>query len=63
VSGPALAARLRRFCPSLATIYFATAGATECEGVLVRPFTRDDLLAALAAQAATRSEDLATSAS
>lgn len=45
--GPALAARLRRHCPTLAAVYFAKAGTPEREGVLVRPFTRDDLLAAL----------------
>ena len=47
VSGPALAAQLRRHCPELAAVYFANPGSTECEGVLVRPFTRDDLLEAL----------------
>ncbi len=47
VSGPALASQLRRYCPELATVYFANPGSTECEGVLVRPFTRDDLLEAL----------------
>ena len=31
------------------TVYFANPGTHECEGLLVRPFTRDDLLAALAA--------------
>jgi len=47
-SGPVLAEKLRRHCPSLATVFFANHGSVECEGVLVRPFTRDDLLAALA---------------
>ena len=47
-SGPALAAKLRRHRPELAAVYFAKCGTTECEGVLVRPFTSDDLLAALA---------------
>jgi CheY-like chemotaxis protein len=47
VSGPALATQLRRHYPELAAIYFAKPGTHECEGVLVRPFTRDDLLAAL----------------
>lgn len=51
VSGPALAERLRRHCPGLATVYFANSGTPECGGVIVRPFTRDDLLAALAAAA------------
>jgi CheY-like chemotaxis protein len=66
VSGPALAARLRRFCPSMAAIFFAPPGATECEGVLVRPFSKIDLLAASAvarARAAVASESFATSAS
>jgi CheY-like chemotaxis protein len=66
VSGPALAARLRRFCPSLATVFFAPHGATECDGVLVRPFSRIDLLAASAvarARAAIAPESVATSAS
>lgn len=48
MSGPALAARLRRLCPGIRAIYFAGAGTHECEGVLVRPFTRDDLLVTLA---------------
>jgi CheY-like chemotaxis protein len=48
MSGPALATRLRRLCTGLRAIYFAGAGTHECEGVLVRPFTRDDLLATLA---------------
>ena len=47
VSGPALAARLRRHCPEMATVYVAKSGTPECEGVLVRPFTRDDLVNAL----------------
>jgi DNA-binding NtrC family response regulator len=49
LSGPALSARLARHCPEMRTVYFANPGTHECEGVLVRPFTRDDLLAALAA--------------
>lgn len=52
LSGPALADRLRRHCPALATVYFGNSGTPDCEGVLVRPFTRDDLLAALSAAAA-----------
>ena len=48
VSGPALAERLRRHHPALQTVYLAKVGTPECEGVLVRPFTRDDLLAGLA---------------
>jgi CheY-like chemotaxis protein len=48
VSGPQLAARLQRLCPGIRSVYVASPGAHECEGVLVRPFTRDDLLATLA---------------
>ena len=44
VSGPALAERLRRHCADMRTVFFAKSGTPECEGVLVRPFTRDDLL-------------------
>ena len=47
VSGPVLAERLRRRCPRLRSIYLAKAGTPECEGILVRPFTRDDLVARL----------------
>jgi DNA-binding response OmpR family regulator len=44
VSGPVLAERLRRRCPGLVSLYLARAGTPECEGVLVRPFSRDDLV-------------------
>ncbi|MEO5894768.1 MAG: response regulator [Vicinamibacterales bacterium] len=44
ISGPALTERLRRRCPAMRAIFFARSGTPECEGVLVRPFTRDDLL-------------------
>lgn len=47
VSGPVLAERLRRRCPGLRSVYLARAGTPECEGILVRPFTRDDLVAKL----------------
>jgi CheY-like chemotaxis protein len=47
VSGPALAARLRRLSPEMSAVYFGNAGTAECQGVIVRPFTRDDLLAAV----------------
>lgn len=49
VSGPALAERLRRHCPDLRVVYFAKSGTPECDGVIVRPFTRDDLLRMLPA--------------
>ena len=44
MSGPALTERLRRDHPDMQAVYFAAAGTSDCEGVLVRPFTRDDLL-------------------
>ena len=47
MSGPALAERLRRDNPQMGTVYFGSAGTRECEGILVRPFTGDDLLRAL----------------
>ena len=46
-SGPALAQRMRRHCPDLQALYFAKSGTPECDNVLVRPFTRDDLLTRL----------------
>ena len=50
VSGPALARRMLRHSPSLRAIYLARPGTTyESQNVLVRPFTRDDLLMRLAA--------------
>ena len=49
MSGPALAAKLRRHNPGLGTVYFGNAGTRECDGVLVRPFTSDDLMRALVA--------------
>lgn len=53
MSGPALAARVRRHSPGVATVYFASAGTHECEGILVRPFTSDDLMGALLSARAT----------
>ena len=48
-SGPALAERLRRYFPQMHTLYFANPGTlAERDGnVLVRPFSRDELLARL----------------
>jgi DNA-binding response OmpR family regulator len=43
-SGPALAATLRRHHPRLRVVYFADAGTPAADGVIVRPFTRDDLV-------------------
>jgi len=51
-SGPALARRMRRFNPNLRAIFIARRGvAAAAEGVLVRPFTRHELLACLQADA------------
>jgi CheY-like chemotaxis protein len=44
--GPDLAERLRRYNPDLRALYLGLEGVTtEVENVLVRPFTRDDLVA------------------
>lgn len=55
VSGPALAARLRRQHPTLEAVYLGQAGASERQDVLGRPFTREQLVSAVtdAAAAAT----------
>lgn len=53
MSGPALAERLRRHNPDLRTVYLAQPGTSACAGVLVRPFTREELLAELALPRAT----------
>ena len=48
LSGPSLAGQLRRHCPALSVIYLGNPGTPEgVEHVLVRPFTRDDLLQSL----------------
>lgn len=47
VSGPALAGRLRRHHPDLQAIFIADAGTATGDGVLVRPFTIEDLLGRL----------------
>lgn len=52
ISGPALAERLRRHHPALEAVFFAQPGARECDGVIVRPFTRDELLKAVGRAAA-----------
>lgn len=50
MSGPALAELLRRRQPGVRVVYMANAGTPEgLEHVLVRPFTRDDLLGRIAA--------------
>ena len=47
ISGPNLAERVRRHHPALRAAYFANSGTPECDSVIVRPFTRDDLLSRL----------------
>ena len=46
-TGAALADRLRRYQRDLPVVYLAGAGTPESVGVVVRPFTRDDLVRAL----------------
>jgi hypothetical protein len=52
-SGRSLAATLRHYHPRLRALYFGKAGAPPADGVIVRPFTRDDLLVELEAVGAT----------
>lgn len=47
LSGPELAARLRRHHPALQTLFFANVGTPERQGIVVRPFTHGDLLDAI----------------
>ena len=50
LSGPALAELLRRHHPRMRVVYMANPGTPEgIDDVVVRPFTRDDLLARIAA--------------
>jgi DNA-binding response OmpR family regulator len=45
LSGPSLVEQLRRHCPRLSAIFLGNPGTPEdIEHVLVRPFTREDLL-------------------
>lgn len=49
ISGPSLAQLLRRYHPALRAVFMANTGTPEgLEHVVVRPFTRDDLLARIA---------------
>lgn len=43
-TGPELAQRLRRYRADLPAVFLANAGTREAEGLVVRPFTRDDLV-------------------
>ena len=53
-SGPALAERLRRYYPQMQAIYFANPGTILNAGnILVRPFSRDELLSRVRAFAAS----------
>ena len=47
MSGPSLAERLRRHRPLLQAVYLGHPGAPPCERLLVRPFTRDELVSAV----------------
>ncbi len=49
MTGAALADRLRRNHTALRSLFIADAGTTKDDGLLVRPFTRDDLLAEMGA--------------
>jgi DNA-binding response OmpR family regulator len=54
ISGPALVQLLRKRHPGLRAVFMANPGTPEgLEHVVVRPFTRDDLLARIAATSAT----------
>jgi DNA-binding response OmpR family regulator len=49
MTGHSLTTRLRRYHPGIQAVYFGNSGSAPSEDVLVRPFTRDDLLARLRA--------------
>jgi DNA-binding response OmpR family regulator len=49
ISGPALAEQVRRHCPGLTALYLGNPGTADgVDNLLVRPFTRDDLLERIA---------------
>jgi DNA-binding response OmpR family regulator len=53
-SGPALAERLRRYYPNMQAVYFATPGTLLNTGnILVRPFSRDELVSRVRALVAS----------
>ena len=48
VTGPTLAEQLRRHCPNLTALFLANPGTPEqVDNVVVRPFSRDDLVEAI----------------
>lgn len=53
MAGQRLAATLRRYHPQLRNLFVAQAATPGQDGVLVRPFTRDELLVGLSAAPAT----------
>jgi DNA-binding response OmpR family regulator len=48
ISGPALAEQVRRHCPGLTALYLGNLGSDGVDNLLVRPFTKDDLLGRIA---------------
>jgi two-component system, cell cycle sensor histidine kinase and response regulator CckA len=55
ISGPTLAERIRREQPEVATVYLANSGTPEgLDHLLVRPFTREDLIAGIEATLSAR---------
>jgi DNA-binding response OmpR family regulator len=53
-SGPALAERLRRYYPNMQAVYFGTLGTLLNTGnILVRPFSRDELVSRVRALVAS----------
>jgi DNA-binding response OmpR family regulator len=64
ISGPSLAAQLRRHLPQLAFIFLANPGSPEAlDQLLVRPFTADDLLQRIDAVTAAAAAAFTVSAS
>jgi two-component system cell cycle sensor histidine kinase/response regulator CckA len=56
ISGPALAKLLKKHHPALRVVFMANPGTPDgLEHVVVRPFTREDLLARIAATSSTSS--------
>jgi DNA-binding response OmpR family regulator len=55
MSGPTLAERIRREQPDVAAVYLANPGTPEgVDNLLVRPFTREDLIAGIEATLSAR---------